>query len=104
MDHPERVSRRDRCAPLQGKCLCLIRAALLLCIHTGKTLLAKAVATAVNSCFFSISVSDLLSMWNGQTEAGVRMLFTLAREKAPSVIFLVCLWLRERERERVDDC
>jgi transitional endoplasmic reticulum ATPase len=54
---------------------------------TGKTLLAKAVATESEANFVSVRGPELLSKWVGESERGIREIFRRARQAAPCVIF-----------------
>jgi len=53
----------------------------------GKTLLAKAVASESEANFISVKGPELLSMWLGESERGVRNIFKKARQVAPCIVF-----------------
>ncbi len=55
---------------------------------TGKTLLAKAVASSTNSTFIQVVGSELVQKFIGEGAKLVKEIFQLAREKAPSIIFI----------------
>ncbi|MDR4510534.1 MAG: CDC48 family AAA ATPase [Nitrososphaeraceae archaeon] len=54
---------------------------------TGKTMLAKAVATESEANFISVKGPELLSKWVGESEKGIREIFRRARQASPCVIF-----------------
>lgn len=55
---------------------------------TGKTLLARAVAGEANVAFFSISGSEFVEMFVGVGASRVRDLFKMAKNTAPSIVFV----------------
>ena len=55
---------------------------------TGKTLLAKAVATATNATFIEIVGSELVQKYIGEGAKLVKDIFELARNRAPSIIYI----------------
>ncbi len=55
---------------------------------TGKTLLAKAVASQARANFIAVNGPELLSKWVGASEQAVREVFTKARQAAPCVVFI----------------
>ncbi len=55
---------------------------------TGKTLMAKAVANATNATFIRLVGSELVQKYIGEGARLVRDLFDLAKQKAPSIIFI----------------
>lgn len=79
LDHPNMFKKLDMNAPkgvlLYGP------------PGTGKTLLAKAIANESQSNFISIKGPELLNKYVGESEKGVREVFSKARENAPTVVF-----------------
>ena len=54
---------------------------------TGKTLLMKAMAKEMDVGFYYVKCSDLLSEWYGESEKNIAEIFSIARKKAPCVLF-----------------
>merc|ERR1712083_1245721 len=55
---------------------------------TGKTLLARAVAHHTKCCFIRVSGGELVQKYIGEGSRMVRELFVMAREHAPTIIFM----------------
>jgi len=55
---------------------------------TGKTLLARAVAHHTDCTFIRVSGAELVQKYIGEGSRMVRVLFIMAREAAPSIIFM----------------
>ncbi|HEC88637.1 MAG TPA: ATP-binding protein [Thermoplasmata archaeon] len=55
---------------------------------TGKTLLATASAGGLNATFFNVKADKILSKYFGESSKLVSALYEVAREKAPSIIFI----------------
>ena len=79
LKHPE-LFESLRLAPPKGALLCGPPGC-------GKTLLAKALATEAGVNFVSVKGPELLSMYVGESERGLRDVFRKARQAAPCIIF-----------------
>ncbi|MDJ0790749.1 MAG: ATP-binding protein [Acidimicrobiia bacterium] len=54
---------------------------------TGKTFVVRALAHESGAAFFAVKGAELLDKWVGESERGVREVFTRARAVAPAIIF-----------------
>ena len=55
---------------------------------TGKTTIAKAVATMAGLNFFVLRANEIVSKWVGESEKNLTKLFEAAQKHAPSIIFI----------------
>ncbi len=55
---------------------------------TGKTLIAKAIASEAKANFITVKGPELFSKWVGESERAIREIFKKAAQASPSIIFL----------------
>lgn len=55
---------------------------------TGKTSIAKVIATTTNMAFFSLKSDEVVSKWVGESEKNLTKLFEAAKKNAPAIIFM----------------
>ncbi len=53
----------------------------------GKTFMARAIAGELNAHFISVTISDILDKFLGESEDNIKKVFERARELAPAVLF-----------------
>jgi len=55
---------------------------------TGKTTIARVLASESDASFFSVNAADIFSKWLGESEQRVKELFARARARVPAIIFI----------------
>ena len=55
---------------------------------TGKTMIAAAAAGSLDATFFDVKTDRLLSKYFGESSKMISSLYTIAREQAPSIVFI----------------
>ncbi len=55
---------------------------------TGKTMIARALASESHANFISIKGPEIMSKWVGESEKAVRQIFKKAKQVSPSIVFL----------------
>jgi len=70
---------------------------------TGKTLLASAAAGSLNTTFFNVKASDILSKYYGESSKLITALYKVAKERAPSIIFIDEIDALSLKRENVHE-
>lgn len=67
----------------------------------GKTLIARAVANETAATFFSVTGSEVMHKFYGESEAHLRKIFDEAQRRAPSIIFIDEIDAAAPKRENV---
>lgn len=55
---------------------------------TGKTSIAKVIASTAGMAFFSLKTDEVVSKWVGDSEKNITKLFNAARQHSPAIIFM----------------
>jgi transitional endoplasmic reticulum ATPase len=55
---------------------------------TGKTTIARVLASQTDASFFAINASDVFSKWFGESEQKMKELFEKARDSVPAIVFI----------------
>lgn len=55
---------------------------------TGKTTIARVLASETEASFFPVNAADIFSKWVGESEQRVKDLFARARARVPAIIFI----------------
>lgn len=55
---------------------------------TGKTTIARVLASETEASFFAVNAADIFSKWLGESERRVKELFEQARARVPAIIFI----------------
>ena len=55
---------------------------------TGKTTIARVLASETDASFFAVNAAEIFSKWLGESERQVKELFARAHERLPAIIFL----------------
>ena len=55
---------------------------------TGKTTIARVLASETNASFLAVNAADIFSKWLGESEQRVKELFARARAQVPAIIFM----------------
>ncbi|HEX9728644.1 MAG TPA: AAA family ATPase [Gemmatimonadales bacterium] len=55
---------------------------------TGKTTIARVLASQTDAAFFAVNAADIFSRWLGDSEQKMRDMFEQARDQVPAIVFI----------------